>query len=107
MDKKEKQGQKEAVVVTFLFHLCYQKSHLKKCFPMPQAFCSAACRWFGVVACKIHAVRTSFVLPVYCTEPAVLLLVLILFQIQAQKLEGAKHGDMTGKSFLLFLLKLN
>uniref|UniRef100_A0A8C5DAU2 chitin synthase n=1 Tax=Gouania willdenowi TaxID=441366 RepID=A0A8C5DAU2_GOUWI len=54
-----------------------------------QAFCSAACHWFGVVACKIHAVRMSFALPVCCTGPAVLLLGLILFITQAQQLEGA------------------
>ncbi|XP_040894744.1 chitin synthase 1 [Toxotes jaculatrix] len=60
-----------------------------------QAFCSAACHWFGVVACKIHAVRMSFALPVCCTGPAVLLLGLILFLTQAQKLDGAEHGSIT------------
>lgn len=60
-----------------------------------QAFCSAACHWFGVVACKIHSVRMSFALPVCCTGPAVLLVGLILFIIQAEKLEGAQHGSMT------------
>ncbi|XP_044051750.1 chitin synthase 1 [Siniperca chuatsi] len=60
-----------------------------------QAFCSAACHWFGVVACKIHAVRMSFALPVCCTGPAVLLLGLILFITQAQKLDGAEHGSIT------------
>nr|XP_046254899.1 chitin synthase 1 [Scatophagus argus] len=59
-----------------------------------QAFCSAACHWFGVVACKIHAVRMGFALPVCCTGPAVLLLGLILFLTQAEKLEGAVHGSM-------------
>ncbi|XP_035508265.1 chitin synthase 1 [Morone saxatilis] len=60
-----------------------------------QAFCSAACHWFGVVACKIHAVRMSFALPVCCTGPTVLLLGLILFITQAQELDGAKHGSIT------------
>lgn len=64
--------------------------------PLAQAFCSAACHWFGVVACKIHSVRMSFALPVCCTGPAVLLVGLILFIIQAEKLEGAQHGSMTG-----------
>uniref|UniRef100_UPI0037E94D53 chitin synthase 1 n=1 Tax=Semicossyphus pulcher TaxID=241346 RepID=UPI0037E94D53 len=59
-----------------------------------QAFCSAACHWFGVVACKIHAVRMSFALPLCCTGPAVLLLGLVLFLTQAQQLEGAKHGSI-------------
>ncbi|XP_068430923.1 chitin synthase 1 [Clinocottus analis] len=60
-----------------------------------QAFCSAACHWFGVVACKIHAVRMSFALPLCCTGPAVLLLGLILFITQAQDLNGAQHGSIT------------
>ncbi|KAJ4947808.1 hypothetical protein JOQ06_009840 [Pogonophryne albipinna] len=60
-----------------------------------QAFCSAACHWFGVVACKIHAVRMSFALPVCCTGPAVLLLGIILFLTQAEQLDGAKHGSIT------------
>ncbi|KAM9860556.1 chitin synthase 1 [Aulostomus maculatus] len=60
-----------------------------------QAFCSAACHWFGVVACKIHAVRMSFALPVCCTGPAVLVLGLVLFITQAQKLDGAEQGSIT------------
>ncbi|XP_051920060.1 chitin synthase 1 [Hippocampus zosterae] len=60
-----------------------------------QAFCSAACHWFGVVACKIHAVRMSFALPLCCTGPSVLLLGLILFITLAEKLDGAKHGSIT------------
>ncbi|XP_023251040.1 uncharacterized protein LOC111645926 [Seriola lalandi dorsalis] len=59
-----------------------------------QAFCSAACHWFGVVACKIHAVRMSFALPVCCTGPTVLLLGLTLFITQAQKLDGAEHSSI-------------
>ncbi|KAM3876977.1 chitin synthase 1 [Diretmus argenteus] len=59
-----------------------------------QAFCSAACHWFGVVACKIHAVRMSFALPVCCTGPVVLILGLILFLTNAQKLDGAAHGSI-------------
>ncbi|XP_073319957.1 chitin synthase 1 [Pagrus major] len=60
-----------------------------------QAFFSAACHWFGVVACKIHAVRMSFALPVCCTGPATLLLGLLLFLTEAQKLDGAAHSNMT------------
>uniref|UniRef100_A0A4W6G3I7 chitin synthase n=1 Tax=Lates calcarifer TaxID=8187 RepID=A0A4W6G3I7_LATCA len=56
-----------------------------------QAFCSAACHWFGVVACKIHAVRMSFALPVCCTGPAVLLLGMVLFITEAQQLDGADY----------------
>ncbi|XP_068614152.1 chitin synthase chs-1-like [Brachionichthys hirsutus] len=53
-----------------------------------QAFCSAACHWFGVVACKIHAVRMGFALPVCCTGPAVLLVGLMLFLTQAEHLDA-------------------
>ncbi|XP_046885830.1 chitin synthase 1 [Hypomesus transpacificus] len=53
-----------------------------------QAFFSAACHWFGVVACKIHAIRMSFALPVCSTGPAMLILGIILFITQADKLEG-------------------
>ncbi|KAM7423963.1 hypothetical protein PAMA_000360 [Pampus argenteus] len=60
-----------------------------------QAFCSAACHWFGVVACKIHAVRMSFALPVCCTGPAVLLLGLVLFITQEQKLDRADDHNIT------------
>ncbi|XP_022047702.2 chitin synthase 1 [Acanthochromis polyacanthus] len=60
-----------------------------------QAFCSAACHWFGVVACKIHAVRMGFALPVCCTGPAVLLVGLILFLTQAQTLGGDKTVNIT------------
>lgn len=64
---------------------------------LSKAFCSAACHWFGVVACKIHAVKMSFALPVCCTGPAVLLLGLTLFLIQVQKLDGAEQGSMAGE----------
>lgn len=66
------------------------------CF-LSKAVCSAACHWFGVVACKIHAVKMSFALPVCCTGPAVLLLGLTLFLTQVQKLDGAEQGSMTGE----------
>ncbi|XP_075965873.1 chitin synthase 1 [Anarhichas minor] len=69
-----------------------------------QAFCSAACHWFGVVACKIHAVRMSFALPVCCTAPAVLLLGLLLFITQAETLDGAEHGSITEFCESLFYL---
>ncbi|KAM9366708.1 chitin synthase 1 [Symphorus nematophorus] len=60
-----------------------------------QAFCSAACHWFGVVACKIHAVKMSFAVPVCSTGPAMLLLGLILFLTETQKLDGTAKGSMT------------
>ncbi|KAM9408301.1 chitin synthase 1 [Pholidichthys leucotaenia] len=60
-----------------------------------QAFCSAACHWFGVVACKIHAVRMSFALPLCATGPAVLLLGIILFFTEGYKLQGASQTNIT------------
>lgn len=37
-----------------------------------QAIASALCRWFAVAACKMHAVRRSFVLPMWFVSPTVL-----------------------------------
>lgn len=51
-----------------------------------QAFCSAACHWFGVVACKIHAVKFSFALPISFSGPATLIVGISLFLAQAEKL---------------------
>lgn len=80
--------------LTLTFYLLsYHKVSL--CSPA-QAFCSAACHWFGVVACKIHSVRMSFALPLCCTRPVVLLVGLMVFITRAEKLEGAQHGSMTG-----------
>ncbi|KAK6489131.1 chitin synthase chs-2-like [Huso huso] len=47
-----------------------------------QAFASAVCHWFGVVGCKIHAVRCSFALPVVLTTPAVVIAFVVSFLIQ-------------------------
>uniref|UniRef100_A0A3B5AI74 chitin synthase n=1 Tax=Stegastes partitus TaxID=144197 RepID=A0A3B5AI74_9TELE len=74
-------------------HDMYYQHPTSLCF----AFCSAACHWFGVVACKIHAVRMSFALPVCCTGPAVLLVGLILFTSMAQTLEGNKLMNITSE----------
>ncbi|KAI5628171.1 hypothetical protein C0J50_2661 [Silurus asotus] len=52
-----------------------------------QAFCSAACHWFGVVACKIHSVRMSFAMPVSLTGPATLIVGITLFLTQASTLD--------------------
>ncbi|XP_076012206.1 chitin synthase 1 [Genypterus blacodes] len=60
-----------------------------------QAFCAAACHWFGVVACKIHAVRMSFAVPLCCTGPAVLMLALVLFMTESQKLPGTPPSNVS------------
>ncbi|KAF5890117.1 chitin synthase chs-2-like, partial [Clarias magur] len=56
-----------------------------------QAFCSAACHWFGVVACKIHAVRMSFAMPVSLTGPVTLIVGVTLFLTQAKTLPVETH----------------
>uniref|UniRef100_A0A669C5Y3 chitin synthase n=1 Tax=Oreochromis niloticus TaxID=8128 RepID=A0A669C5Y3_ORENI len=58
-----------------------------------QAFCSAACHWFGVVACKIHSVRMSFALPLCCTGPAMLLLGIVLFFTLGWKLDNGTKSE--------------
>ena len=60
-----------------------------------QAFSSALCHWFGVVACKIHAVQLSFALPLSCTGPTVLILGMVLFLTKANELEGYSAGNFT------------
>ncbi|KAK7913398.1 hypothetical protein WMY93_013609 [Mugilogobius chulae] len=70
-----------------------------------QAFCAAACHWFGVVACKIHAVRMSFALPVCCTGPSVLILGLVLFISQSKTLAGVEEGSIV--EFCGSLVNLN
>ncbi|KAL0964674.1 hypothetical protein UPYG_G00327420 [Umbra pygmaea] len=54
-----------------------------------QAFFSATCHWFGLVACKIHSVRMSFAFPICFTGPAVLILGMILFLTQTEDLAQA------------------
>uniref|UniRef100_A0A3B5QCS4 chitin synthase n=1 Tax=Xiphophorus maculatus TaxID=8083 RepID=A0A3B5QCS4_XIPMA len=70
-----------------------------------QAFCSAASHWFGVVACKINAVRMSFALPMCCTGPAVLGLVLVLFLTQAESFNSADAIGINDFCRNLHLLK--
>ncbi|KAK5621219.1 hypothetical protein CRENBAI_011615 [Crenichthys baileyi] len=70
-----------------------------------QAFCSAACHWFGVVACKIHAVRMSFALPLCCTGPTVLGLGMVLFLTQAKYLEHTKSASILEFCANLHLVK--
>ncbi|CAN9506982.1 unnamed protein product [Ophioblennius macclurei] len=59
-----------------------------------QAFCSAACHWFGVVACKIHAVRMSFAFPVCVTGPALLLTGPVIFITLLNNLEDAANKSI-------------
>lgn len=67
-----------------------------------QAFCSAACHWFGVVACKIHAVRFGFALPVSLIGPVTIILGITLFLTQADHLVPSDgiitRGVITGEN---------
>ncbi|MBN3320799.1 CHS1 synthase, partial [Atractosteus spatula] len=53
-----------------------------------QAFSSAIGHWFGVVACKIHAIRGSFALPVVLTTPAVLISAVVIFLTKFEEMDG-------------------
>ncbi|GAA6101690.1 chitin synthase chs-1-like [Tachysurus ichikawai] len=44
-----------------------------------QIVSSAMCRWFVVVACKMHALRRCFIVPMYLSSVAVMLLFIGLF----------------------------
>ncbi|XP_064173371.1 chitin synthase 1 [Anguilla rostrata] len=69
-----------------------------------QAFSSVLCHWFGVVACKIHAVQFSFAFPLSCTGPTVLILGMVLFLTQASELENSSAGNFT--TFCLSVTKI-
>ncbi|KAG5831231.1 hypothetical protein ANANG_G00301620 [Anguilla anguilla] len=55
-----------------------------------QVLSSALCHWFVVVACKMHAVRRSFVIPMWLASPAVLLAFVLSFGIPFHSL-AQKH----------------
>lgn len=59
---------------------------------------SAMCRWFVVVACKMHALRRCFVVPMYLSSVAVLLLFIIQLAPFAQ-CPNSNHIFSTNKSF--------
>lgn len=65
-----------------------------------QAFCSAACHWFGVVACKIHAMRYSFTLPVSLIGPATLILGITLFLTQTDHLVTSNPAETVTPSII-------
>lgn len=46
---------------------------------------SAVCRWLVVVACKMHAQRRCFIVPMYLSSLTVLLLFITLFALFAQR----------------------
>ncbi|KAJ8248207.1 hypothetical protein GJAV_G00239520 [Gymnothorax javanicus] len=61
-----------------------------------QALSTALCHWFVVVACKIHAVRRSFVIPMWLTSFAVLLTFALSFGIPYHRLaQEDANGNYT------------
>uniref|UniRef100_UPI00398F8D4F chitin synthase chs-2-like n=1 Tax=Pristiophorus japonicus TaxID=55135 RepID=UPI00398F8D4F len=50
-----------------------------------QAFSSAFCHWFGVLVCKMHAVRRSFIVPSILATPIVLFAFLIVLYDTSSK----------------------
>ncbi|KAJ8359919.1 hypothetical protein SKAU_G00164440 [Synaphobranchus kaupii] len=64
-----------------------------------QVLSSALCHWFVIVACKMHAVRRSFVIPMWLASPAVLLAFVLSFGIPFHRLA---QGDTTGSYTFAF-----
>ncbi|KAG5855060.1 hypothetical protein ANANG_G00044900 [Anguilla anguilla] len=60
-----------------------------------QAFSSVACHWFGVVACKINAIRFSFAFPIFFSGPSVLIIGVALFITQSGDLDGIATASFT------------
>ncbi|XP_043931790.1 chitin synthase chs-2-like [Protopterus annectens] len=59
---------------------------------------SALCHWFGVIACKMHTIRSSFILPMLFTSPVVLVSFLIVFGLNykaAQDISFAANLTIT------------
>ncbi|KAM9480691.1 chitin synthase chs-2 [Clarias gariepinus] len=68
------------------------------CLMIIQIASSAMCRWFVVVACKMHALRRCFVVPMYLSSASVLLLFINLFAHFAPSSKTTSTSP-TSKSF--------
>ncbi|KAJ8359915.1 hypothetical protein SKAU_G00164400 [Synaphobranchus kaupii] len=64
-----------------------------------QVLSSALCHWFVIVACKMHAVRRSFVIPMWLASPAVLLAFVLSLGIPFRRLA---QSDTTGSYTFAF-----
>ncbi|KAK1170888.1 chitin synthase chs-1-like [Acipenser oxyrinchus oxyrinchus] len=63
-----------------------------------QAISSALCHWFGVTACKMHAFRRGFVLPMIFITPAVFVAFLFMFGMRyktAKDVSGVGNFSLT------------
>ncbi|XP_078503969.1 chitin synthase chs-2-like [Lissotriton helveticus] len=58
-----------------------------------QALSSVLCHWFGVVACKMHSLKCSFIFPMLCTTLTVILTFTTVFGLQYKEAE-ARSGDI-------------
>ena len=65
-----------------------------------QLISSALCHWFAVVACKMHALRQCFILPLYLASLAVMALliipVIVYYQDYRISLNGTESVNFTG-----------
>ncbi|XP_038664467.1 chitin synthase chs-1-like [Scyliorhinus canicula] len=60
-----------------------------------QAISSALCHWFGVQACKMHAVRRSFIVPSILATPVVFFAFLIVLYDSSSKYREAATFNLT------------
>lgn len=65
-----------------------------------QLVSSALCHWFAVAACKMHALRRCFILPLYLASLAVMALliipVIVYYQDYRTSLNGTESINFTG-----------
>ncbi|XP_070778289.1 chitin synthase chs-1-like [Enoplosus armatus] len=65
-----------------------------------QLVSSALCHWFSLVACKMHALRRCFILPLYLASLAVMVLlivpVIVYYQDYRTSLNGTASINFTG-----------
>ncbi|KAM6959199.1 chitin synthase chs-2-like [Aplochiton taeniatus] len=61
-----------------------------------QVFSSALCHWFVVVACKMHALRRGFILPLYLASLGVLAVFITPVMIRFQK-----NRDLIGDNYTI------
>lgn len=67
-----------------------------------QAIASALCRWFAVAACKMHAVRRSFVFPMWFVSPTVLASFALFIWVPYYWQNGISVAQSLNHSFPLY-----
>uniref|UniRef100_A0A3Q3MRB1 chitin synthase n=1 Tax=Mastacembelus armatus TaxID=205130 RepID=A0A3Q3MRB1_9TELE len=70
-----------------------------------QLISSALCHWFALAACKMHALRRCFILPLYLASLAVMALliipVIVYYQDYRVKLNGTASINFTDKRYFV------